>query len=485
VQIFSVTICALSEAKGMTVNMKKLKVSLIGAGSISFALGALQDLVLSERLRNETELEIAMMDIVPEYLERTYKYATDMFTAFENPAKLWRTTNLREALDGADFVIVAIEVERYHYWSQDFHIPRYYGSSQVYGENGGPGSMFHTLRNLGPMLEIAKTMEEVCPDAWFINYTNPEAKLIEAISKLTTIKAVGLCHGVIGGIYQISDILEIDINDLGFEAGGLNHFGFFTKIWHNQTGEDLYPKFKEKEAKAHRLADYDHYGLPRAMYHLYGVYAYPGTNHCGEYVSWAEDFYAGMAMQYKYNPLREQLWQAGSRTPDFIYDASLNQSLYKKAGSPDSWEDRVAHWTAEAYIFKKENVNTSGEDAIPIIEAITFNIETPLKAVNLPNNGAIKGLPDDMAVETQAVVDGNGIRLIPMTVELPTAVIGAIHLQGMIHQLMIEAFVENSKNKLMQAILLDPNAPTFYQAAAMIDDMCEKQKDLLPPLEWK
>jgi len=130
-------------------------------------------------------------------------------------------------------------------------------------------------------------------------------------------------------------------------------------------------------------------------------------------------------------------------------------------------------------------VNIIGEDDIPIIEAVYFNEEVSLKAVNLPNNGAIKGLPDDMVVETQAIVDGEGIRLIPMTVELPTAVIGAIHLQGMIHKLMIEAFEEGSKTKLMQAILLDPNAPTYYQAAAMIDDMCERQKELLPPLEWK
>lgn len=168
--------------------MKKVKVALIGAGSVSFGLGALQDMVLSERLKNQVELEIALMDIVEENVNRTYKYATEMFTAFSHPAKIWQTTNLEDALRDADFSIVAIEVERYHYWSQDFHIPRRYGSKQLYGENGGPGSMFHTMRNLGPMLEIAKTMEKVCPNAWLINYTNPEAKLVEAISKLTSIK---------------------------------------------------------------------------------------------------------------------------------------------------------------------------------------------------------------------------------------------------------------------------------------------------------
>jgi len=468
--------------------MKKMKISLIGAGSISFALGALQDIVLSERLRNEVTLEIALMDIVDAHVQRTYKYATDMFTEFKHPAKVWQTLNLEDAVRDADFVIVAIEVERYHYWSQDFHIPRNYGSTQIYGENGGPGSMFHTLRNLGPMLEIAHTMERVCPDAWLLNYTNPEAKLIEALSKRSTIKCVGLCHGLDMGIDQIAEILEMDIQDIAVEGGGLNHFGFFTKIWNKHTGEDLYPLFAEKEAKANRLAGFDHFYLSRTMYHLYGYYPYPGTNHCGEYVSWANDFYAGLSLQFRYDPLREKLWEKGSRTPDFVYSAggySVDQALFNKDSADGSWEDQMAHWNEEAYQFKKEEVGVSGEYAIPIIEAIFFKEEIHLNAVNLPNHGAIKGLPDDMVVETQAVVNENGIKLVPMTCELPTAVIGAIHLQGMIHKLMLEAYEEGSKTKLMQAILLDPTAPTYYQAAAMIDEMCEKQKELLPPLEWK
>ena len=468
--------------------MKKMKVSLIGAGSISFALGALQDMVLSERLRNEVELEIALMDIEEEYLQRTYKYTMDMFTAFDHPAKVWQTTHLEEAVIGADFVIVAIEVERYHYWSQDFHIPRRYGSTQIFGENGGPGSMFHTLRNLGPMLEIARTMEKVCPDAWFINYTNPEAKLIEAITKLTSIKAVGLCHGIDMGLHQLADILQMDSKELGFEGGGLNHFGFFTKIWNKQTGEDLYPLFAEKEKQANVLAQFDHIYLSRTMFRLYGMYPYPGTNHCGEYVSWANEFYAGQALQYLYDPLNEKLWKERSRTPNFVYCAglgSVDQPMFSDHEGKGSREDELAHWSEEAYKFKKEEVRQSGEGAIPIIEAIFFKEEIHLNAVNLPNNGAIKGLPDDMVIETQAIANGDGIRLIPMTKELPTAVLGATYLQGMIHRLMIEAFEEKSKTKLMQAILLDPNAPTYYQAAAMIDEMCEKQKALLPTLEWK
>lgn len=461
--------------------MKKMKIALIGAGSVSFALGALQDIVLSERLRSKAALEIALMDISEENLNRTHAYAKEMFDSFSHPARLWQTTDLEQALTGADFAIVAIEVDRYFYWSQDFHIPRRYGSKQIYGENGGPGSMFHTLRNLGPMLAIARMMEKVCPNAWFINYTNPEAKLVEAVSKLTKIKIVGLCHGLDMGVDQLSEFLEMKREEIGFEGGGLNHFGFFTKVWDKKTGEDLYPLFREKEKQANRLAQFDHVGLSRALYHVYGYYPYPGTNHVGEYISWATDFYAGLSLQFRYDPIREQLWKQGSRNPDFVYCASGN-SLDKGLFDPVQSQEA---WVTQAYTYDKGKVRPSQEYAIPIIEAIFFDDEIELNAVNLPNKGAIKGLPDDMVVETQAVANGNGIALKPMTVELPTAIIGTIHIQGTIHKLLLEAFEENSKTKLLQAILLDPQAPTYYQACAMIDEMCELQKDILPALEWK
>ncbi|WEG10776.1 alpha-galactosidase [Pullulanibacillus sp. KACC 23026] len=460
--------------------MGKLKVALVGAGSISFALGALQDLVLSEKLKG-CDLEIALMDIVEENLNRTYQYATEMFTAFNHSAKIWKSTDLREALIDAQFAIVAIEVNRYHYWSQDFHIPRRFGSKQIYGENGGPGSMFHTLRNLGPMLKIAHTMEEVCPDAWFINYTNPEAKLVEAISKLTSIKVVGLCHGLDMGIDQISEFLDMDREEIGVEGGGLNHFGFFTKIWDKKTNEDLYPLFREREKQANRLAHFDHIGLSRTMFQIYGLYPYPGTNHIGEYISYADDFYAGLSLQYRYDPIHEKLWEKESRTPDFIYAASgntIDKGLFDGVKTQEVW-------TEEAYVFDKNNVRMSNEYAIPIIEAIYFDDEIQLNAVNMQNNGAIKGLPDDMVVETQAIANGKGIKLKAMEVELPVALIGTIHIQGTIHKLLIEAYLEKSKTKLLQAILIDPQAPSYYQACAMIDEMCELQQDILPELGWK
>ncbi|KWX71772.1 alpha-galactosidase, partial [Paenibacillus riograndensis] len=219
----------------------------------------------------------------------------------------------------------------------------------------------------------------------------------------------------------------------------------------------------------------------RTMYRTYGYYPYPGTNHIGEYISFADDFYAGLSLQYRYDPIREKLWEKDSRTPDFVYSASgnnLDQGLFSKVQTQELWVE-------EAYIFDKAKVCRSNEYAVPIIEAIFFDDEIELNAVNLPNYGAIKGLPDDMVVETQAIVNGSGITLKPMTVELPTALIGTIHIQGTIHKLLLEAFVEQSKTKLLQAILLDPQSPTYYQASAMINEMCKLQQDILPKLEWK
>lgn len=469
--------------------MKNIKVALVGAGSVQFAVGVLHDLVLSEKLTKEAHLTVHLMDIVPENMAHTYDYAVKLNEHFNYPMELKQTLILEEALEDADFVITAIEVERYEFWSQDFHIPRNYGSSQIYGENGGPGSMFHTLRNLGPMLHIAHKMEEICPQAWLINFTNPEAKLVEAISKLTKIHAVGLCHGLDMGITQISEFLERDKSTFEIEAGGLNHFGMFTKITDKATGEDLYPAFKAAEARADRLADWDHIGLSRTMLHIYGLYAYPGTNHCGEYLSWANDFYAGESLLYRYEPVQEKLWQKDSRVAEFVYAADgthLDGKLFEKRMSQ-------LEWMKQEFTFDPEKVRQSGEWAIPIIEAIFFDVKTYCTSVNFPNHGAIQGLPDDMVVETQAWIDGSGISLRPMSEKLPTAMLAMINIQGAIHQLIIEAYTEQSKTKLLQAILLDPNAPTYYQACALIDEMCERQNkyfehlggSILPKLEWK
>ncbi len=456
---------------------EKLKIVMIGAGSCCFCPVTLQDILLSD-LINSLPLEVCLMDIDAHALEVSHEFAKKAVALSGRKLTLEATTDLDKALTGADFVITAIEVDRYHYWSMDFHIPRRYGFRQVYGENGGPGGMFHTLRNIGPTLHIARRMEVLCPDAWLINYTNPEAKLVEAVSKLTKIKAVGVCHGFDMGVAQIAEILERDPDSLEITGYGLNHFGWMTSVKDKETGEDLYPLLREKEKECHWLAKWDEVGLSRMMLRTYGLYPYPGTNHIGEYIAWSDEFLASSKIQYFFDPVAEKPWET-KKHPRFVYDFTSNPTgIPFSAVDPDKEEEY-----RNQFVIGEGGLTQSSEYGIPIIEAIAFDLNRYIPSLNRLNKGQIPGIMQDMCVEGPCMVDGEGIH--PITVDpLPPAITAMINQQGAIHQLVIESFVEGSKNKLLQAMLLDPTISNYNNAVALIDEMCQREREILPELHW-
>jgi alpha-galactosidase len=458
---------------------KKLKISLIGAGSISFGPLTMTDIVLSEKL-NSVPLELCIMDISEEALKISEAYGRDMIHALNRDINFWATTDLIEAVRDADFVVTAIEVDRYHYWSMDFHIGRRYGSRQVYGENGGPGGMFHFLRNIGPMMEIARAIEKYSNNAYLINYTNPEAKLVEAINKLTNVRTVGVCHGFEMGVHQIAEMLDMPKEDLDIVGYGLNHFGFITKIEHKKTGEDLYPKFKQYERNSNWLSKWDEIAFSRIMLRNYGLYPYPGTNHCGEYVPWADEFLASSKIQYFFDPLTEKPWET-KKTPEFVYDFCSNPTA---VGLRENFDGKVDQYKIQFRVDEKKEYKFSGEYGVTIIEAIAFDEDTYIPSLNVNNDGQFKGILDGMCVEGPCLVNGDGITLLPQE-ELPTSVTAMINVQGMIHRLLIEAYVEKSKNKLLQAVLFDPTVSNYNNSVAMINEMFEMQKEVLPDMEWQ
>lgn len=456
---------------------EKLKIVMVGAGSCSFCPVTLSDILLSD-LINSLPLEVCLMDIDGHALEVSLRFAKQAVKVSGRTLKLWASTDLDAALEDADFVVSAIETERYHYWSMDFHIPRRYGFRQVFGENGGPGGMFHTLRNLEPTLHIARRMEELCPDAWLINYTNPEAKLVEAVLKLTKIRAVGVCHGFDMGVAQVAKFLDRKPEELEVTGYGLNHFGWLTAIKDRQTGEDLYPKLREKEANSHWLANWDEVALSRMMLRTYGLYPYPGTNHIGEYIAWSDEFLASTKIQYFFDPVKENPWET-KKTPRMVYDFCSNPT-----GIAFSEVDRDKDEEyKERFVIGKDGLARSAEYGIPIIEAIAFDLNLQIPSLNQLNKGQIPGIMENMCVEGPCILNGEGIH--PVSVEpLPPAVTAMINQQGAIHQLVIEAYTEKSRNKLLQAMLLDPTISSYNNAVALIDEMCERQKDILPELNW-
>jgi alpha-galactosidase len=445
-----------------------VSVVLVGAGSRSFGPGTVADILLSSPLKDVAG-RIVLMDTAEGRLANALDYARWAAAELQSPWTAVAEPELERALDGADFVVTAIEVDRYLYWCQDFHVPRVYGSRQVYGENGGVGGIFHALRNMGPMVGIARAMETVCPEALLLNFTNPESKVCEAVTRLTGVRCVGLCHGVAMGRGQIARMLRRPVEDLDTVACGLNHFTWFQQIRDRETGEDLYPALRNAEREGDWLSDWDEIALGRVLLRRFGLWPSPATNHYGEYIRWANEFMAD-DMQYFYDPADGHPWDTGN-VPEFVYSL---------AGSPTDrpWKAEPAEGSAERAI------RASGEEAAPIIEGLVTGEPRRLGAINVPNRGAVPDLPDDMVVEVPGVADGDGLRAVPCA-PLPEAIAAMIRLQGSIHRLIVEAFAENSRDKLVQAVLLDPSVDSYRGAIAMVDELCRLQAHILPELHWQ
>jgi alpha-galactosidase len=456
------------------------RIVLVGASSREFGPATLRDIWLSAPLAEEG-VEIVLMDLDAAGLEVTRAYAGELAERLGHDFPVRVTTELDDALVGADFVVMAIELRRYFYWAQDFHVPRTFGFRQIYGENGGPGGLFHALRNMGPSVEIARAVERICPDARILNYTNPLTKLCEAQTRLTDARVIGLCHGVFHGKEQVCRILDHPLEDLEAYASGLNHFTWFESIRSRSTGEDLYPRLRQRERDAHWLSDWDEIALSRTLLRTYGLYPSPGANHVGDYLRWAEEYLASSAVQFFYDPRDGHPWDTGE-VPTWIYN--LNDDPTHTPLFPDGPLQRLKAPREDREGQSGDHVLPSGELAIPIIEGLACGVPHELVAVNLPNRDYVPGLPESAVVEVPALVDERGVH--PRTMQrLPEGVLGLLRTQASINRLLVEAFDAGSRDLLLQALLLDPTTHSLNAAVQLVDRMCELQADVLPAMSWK
>ncbi|HEY0868135.1 MAG TPA: hypothetical protein VGE01_12190 [Fimbriimonas sp.] len=445
-----------------------VKIVLVGAGSRSFGPATIRDVLLSDALE-EAGVELALVDLAEDRLQVAEGYARRVAEQLgRRNAKVLSTTSLEKALEGADFAVTAIEKRKDWSWAQDFHVPRKHGFKQIYGENGGPGSHFHALRGIPMLVEVARAMEKVCPNATLLNFTNPLHKLCEAVNRLTKTPCIGMCHGVYMGRGQVAALLEMSPEDVDVKNCGINHFTFLQEIRDRRTGEDLYPRLKSRIEEADPLYDWHEIAMSRVLFKRYGLYPSPGTNHFGEYIWWANDFYAHQMLWY-YDPAEGHPWETG-KDMEFVYTmgaVSTHRPVVKPEAKPWSIDD--------------EEIRPSGEPAVPLAEAIALGKPHEFLAVNIPNEGHIPNLPERLVVEVPGkVVDGKVVG--EKMKALPEPLAAMMRLQSTIHQLLVEAYVEESKEKLLQAVLLEPTVDSYRNAVAMVNEMLELQKDLLPPL---
>ncbi|MCX6067446.1 MAG: hypothetical protein NT121_17110, partial [Chloroflexi bacterium] len=391
-------------------------------------------------------------------------------------------THHKEALEGAEFLVSAIEVgPREELWKSDFEIPLKYGVRQPYAENGGPGGFAHAARNVRPVLEIARDMEQICPQAWFINFTNPMVRICDLLNRHTKIKTVGLCHQVFIGYNFAGMILAkdlgIDVPDgitgmqadimehaarehvlhqvlplVDIRAAGTNHFSWILSIRRRDTGEDLYPLLRQRWETFNPTFE----PLTRRIYDAFGLFPVPGDTHLCEYLPWVSD--PVTKPWDKYN-IRLYDWDAFATMRDF----SLNRL--------ESMADGVMPIDAL--------LDTDSEGALEMIENIVGAGTHYHLAANLPNVGQISNLPLGATVETPVVVDGDGIHPVHVGA-LPEAIAELCRRELVVAQLGIDAAVEGDRQKALQCLLLDPVITDIETAKLVLDDYLTTYKQHLP-----
>ncbi len=419
------------------------KIVLVGAGSGVFGYNNILDAVNISALRDS---QLVLQDIDQDRLESMVMLAEIMNQKTGSPLEIKSTTDYVDAIDEADFVLLSIEVDRIKRWRLDWEIPFKHGIKQVIGENGGPGGLFHTWRNIPPVLEIAKTMEEVCPDAWLLNNTKPVPRLCLAIDRETEIKTVGLCHEVEHQLQRLASLMGIPRALLDAFSYGLNHFSWYKEI-RLKDGSDAYPMLDEalKEAKKFQP-------LCKAMYRQFGLYPSTDEKYLGEYLAYSWDI-----ISEKHRGLN---W--------------INRCE----------EERKKNWkTINQLIANEKPLNTdsklSGERAMHIVAGIIEDSGHTELQVNLPNTGQISNLMKDAVVETPAIINKKGIHPVLMD-EIPEGLAALCNIQIMVQSRVVDSGIKGDLEKGKHALLLDPVVNEKKKAMAAFDELMKAHSDLLP-----
>lgn len=434
-----------------------MKITFIGAGSTIFAKNVLGDCLVSEKLSN---FEIALLDIDAQRLEESYVLICALRDKYK-PAvavKKYLAEQAEEAFKGATYVINAIQVGGYEPCTViDFEIPKKYGLRQTIADTLGIGGIFRGLRTIPVMKKYADIMEKVCPNALFLNYTNPMSILSGYMQKYTKIKTVGLCHSCQVVVKRINnEALHLpQLEDAKFTLAGINHMCWLLTL-EDKDGNDLYPIFKEKFNEVQPAWD----KVRLEILNRFGYYNTESSEHTAEY--------------HPYFIKKEY--------PELIEKFNIPLDEY-----PRRCVKQIKEWKElREKIMLPENVVhvRSKEYGASIIEAC--ETDEPCKIYgNVQNTGLITNLPASACVEVPIMVDKNGLN--PCFVgELPEqlAALNLTHIA--VHNLTIKAAVSHKKEDVYMAAYLDPHTRdqlTFDEIKNLCDDLMEAHGDWLEKFE--
>ncbi|MBL7259660.1 alpha-glucosidase/alpha-galactosidase [Actinoplanes sp. LDG1-01] len=424
-------------------------IAFLGAGSVVFTRELLADILSFDELRGVT---LALHDIDPERLATAELIARR--TAEQLGASPEITTHLdrRAALDGADFVINAIQVGMYPATVKDFEIPAKYGLRQTIADTLGVGGIFRALRTFPVLDGIAADMLEQCPQAWLLNYTNPMAMNVAYLAAIAPgLRVAGLCHSVFWTVHDLAELLGVPLDEVDYTGAGVNHQAWLLRFEHR--GASLYPRLDELLESYPQLRR----RVRMDMYARLGYFPTETSEHSSEYVPW-------------YLHHDEEIERLRIPVGDYLQISADNVAEY--------------HSTRQSLLAGEplDLTRDATEYAPQVIHSIVTGQQRRVHA-NVPNRGLITNLPSDYAVEVPCVVDRLGVR--PEYVgELPVQCAALNRSFVSVGQLTVQAALTGDPRTVRQAAMVDPNTAatlTVDQIWQLCDDLTTAHGDLLPP----
>ena len=431
--------------------MKSVKIVVVGIGSASFGPKTLGDILSRPELAGSA---LHLVDINPEALSKMGDLARKMNDQWATGLQIATSTDLQEALPGADFVICMLEANRDKLWQLDMQIPHQYGVMQVLGENGGPGGLSHTLRTVPLVLNVARQMETHCPAAWLLNYTNPLPRICRAIKKYTDIKAIGFCHGIGGTLGTIGHILDVETDALDVKAAGLNHFHWVLDVRIKPTGEDVYALLRQREPQFEPGVR----RLWRDLFRRFGYLPFTSDDHIAEYLPF---MHVGAYDSWK----------------KYGHDHWLLHWDGEDARRGKMWSETDAMVAGELAVDRLKG--GSGERAIPVLLALRDNANSYELALNIPNEGYIRNLPDGTIVEVPAYVSGSGVTGYAVG-DLPAHIAAWCSNQAYVAELAVDSAVKGCRTTALQSLLADPVINDIDTAEKILDEYLNVHADWLP-----
>jgi alpha-galactosidase len=430
-----------------------MKVALVGAGSTVFARTLIADLLSFPELRDTT---IALMDVDTERLRTSELVASRLAQSASARTRIEATTDRRQALDGADYVVTMFQVGGYRPATvTDFEVPKRYGLGQTIGDTLGIGGIMRALRTIPVLLDLCRDMEELCRDALLLQHVNPMAMLCWAVARATPIRCVGLCHSVQGTGRDLAADVGVPAEEVTYLCGGINHLAFYLELRHRD--RDLYPELERVVAEG-RVPEWNR--VRYEVFRRFGYFCTESSEHLAEYVPWF----------------------IKSSRPELVRDFNVPLDEY-----PRRCEAQLEEWEALRRALEDgaaPSVSRSDEYCTRIIHAVETGEPFVFNGNVMNHAHFVENLPETCCVEVPCVADADGVT--PHHVgPLPPQLAALIQTNVNVQALAVEAALSGRRDHVDHAAMLDPHTAaelSLDEIHALVDDLLAAHGPLIPEL---